>query len=880
MADKAKQQKSNTDITKKGLGWVPDYPDLRDYNSNKENSLKDELRLKIEERTGNFENIIKGLLSLLIEIQRNEKEDKNHIKLKIDAITNQIFGGILFAKIRVHRLLRDEWKQDQNNAKHTLNKIPYESILLKQVVELKKYLGVLLIGDYLSPSKEVKDRQNNLVDFTQPAQVVNWIAGWMRNETYDPIAKDLVKQFQLLTKIKEDGIVGLETYTTLNEYFSDYKKLSQLQQSYRDYKDKGQNQNQQKTLSKIRFFSVTSLIPSQAIDKIIETLIFKSAHQICQEYSTPNQRSFRQIYESIFEDEFLKNIEVEEKVFQPVKDIRKEYFKNKYVDSEQSLIKNMSIIINLKNQNYNSFLPQFSDIVEVVQNSYVIEPVISFILQNISPLANWKNLSFEELIEQGFSILENVLIQEEQSKTYNLELGCSKKELAKNAIAKTISLLRLEIYSLAEQRRNIILILTSYILIITKSKLSEKNKINKILYIIQQQINAFVEQEFIEIDINTIIKKHVSSIVFYFLLKKYLNFVNKNRKMTNIYEEGEANIFDKQEVFEIDQLVNYDNFSLLPKDVSREEKLKLFPTLDLEIPIVNNSFIKELNLYKQKNIKNNKKPFFLIPSVIDLSYWFSPIRDQGSLNSCTAFAAIALLEYLENRNFGKFIDASPLFLYKAARNKMNVQGDVGASIRETMKVLALFGVPPEEAWPYEEDQVDEEPPPYCYAYAQNYQSLKYFLLDYAGITTESLLFQIKAVLAAGFPCIFGFTMYSSAYDNSNYNQGWIAYPNPQKDKVIGGHTVVAVGYDDYKFIQCSDRRYYSKGAFLIRNSWGTEWGVEGYGWLPYDYVLAGLTAAWWSLLKAEWFDESNFGRSGTGGGPPGTGQGGESGTGR
>ncbi|PMB38482.1 hypothetical protein CEN47_06505, partial [Fischerella thermalis CCMEE 5319] len=592
MADKAKKQKkSNTDITKKGLGWVPDYPDLRDYNSNQENPLKDELRLKIEERTGNFENIIKGLLNLLVEIQTNEQEDTNNIKLKIDAITNQIFGGILFAKVRVHRLLRDEWKQERNHAKYTLNKIPYESILLKQVVELKKYLGVLLIGEYLSPSKEVKDRQNNPVDFAQPAQVVNWIAGWMRDETYDPIAKDLVKQFQLLTRIKEDGIVGLETYTTLNEYFSDYNKLSELQKSYRNYKDQqGQNQNQQKTLSKIRFFSVTSLIPSQAINKIIETLIFKSANQICQEYDARNQKSIRQIYESIFEDDFLQNIEVEEKVFQPIKDIRKQYFQNNYIDSEQRLIENISTIINLNNQNYNSYWPQFSDLIEVVQNSYVIEPVISFILQNISPLAKWRNLTFEELIEQGFGIFENVLIQEEKFNTCNLELGCSKKELAINAVTKTISLLRLEIYSLAEQRRNIILVLTLYILTIKKSILAEKNKINKILYIVQQQINAFVEQEFIELDIHTLLKKHISSIVFYFLLKKYLNSVDRNRTMTAKYEEGEANIFDKHEVFEIEQLVNYDNFSLLPNDASREEKLKLFPTLDLQIPIVNNSF--------------------------------------------------------------------------------------------------------------------------------------------------------------------------------------------------------------------------------------------------------------------------------------------------
>ncbi|MEH2302329.1 MAG: C1 family peptidase [Nostoc sp.] len=242
---------------------------------------------------------------------------------------------------------------------------------------------------------------------------------------------------------------------------------------------------------------------------------------------------------------------------------------------------------------------------------------------------------------------------------------------------------------------------------------------------------------------------------------------------------------------------------------------------------------------------------------------------MSKLNSCTAFAAIALLEYFENRNFAKSTDASPLFLYKAARQKMDVKGDVGASIRETIKVLALFGVPPEESWPYKPDKVDEEPPPYCYAYAQNYKTLKYFLLDYAGITTESLLFQVKAVLAAGFPCIFGLTLYTSVYKETNYKKGYIPYPDPDKDKVVGGHTAVVVGYDDYKFIQCADRQHYSRGAFLIRNSWGTEWGVKGYGWLPYDYVLAGLTSAWWSLLKAEWFDESNFGAARLGSeGPP------------
>jgi C1A family cysteine protease len=208
-----------------------------------------------------------------------------------------------------------------------------------------------------------------------------------------------------------------------------------------------------------------------------------------------------------------------------------------------------------------------------------------------------------------------------------------------------------------------------------------------------------------------------------------------------------------------------------------------------------------------------------------------------------------------------------MFLYKAARNKMKATGDIGTSIRETMKALALFGVPPEQYWPYDEEKVDEEPPAYCYAFAQNYKILKYFLLDYAGISNETLLFQIKAVLAAGFPCIFGLTLYSSVYNTFN-EKGHIPFPDYREDKVVGGHTLVAVGYDDLKFIKCANKQNYSQGAFLVRNSWGIEWGVEGYGWLPYDYILAGLTAAWWSLIKSEWFNENNFGLAGTGGNDP------------
>jgi len=119
------------------------------------------------------------------------------------------------------------------------------------------------------------------------------------------------------------------------------------------------------------------------------------------------------------------------------------------------------------------------------------------------------------------------------------------------------------------------------------------------------------------------------------------------------------------------------------------------------------------------------------------------------------------VEYFEKKAFRKHIDASSLFLYKTTRNLMHQTGDIGAYLRTTMGALVLFGVPPEEYWPYSITGFDQEPPSFCYAFAQNYQSLTYYRLDPPGISRNDLLGQIKANLAGGLPSMFGFTVYSS-----------------------------------------------------------------------------------------------------------------------
>ena len=245
-----------------------------------------------------------------------------------------------------------------------------------------------------------------------------------------------------------------------------------------------------------------------------------------------------------------------------------------------------------------------------------------------------------------------------------------------------------------------------------------------------------------------------------------------------------------------------------------------------------------------------------LPAAVDLRAWCSPIEDQGSLGSCTAHAGVGIAEYYEKKAFGKYIDASRLFLYKVTRNLSHWTGDTGAFLRTTMGALVLFGAPPEEYWPYKIADFDKEPTAFCYAFAQSYQAIKYYRHDPPGTAKDVLLNRIKRYLAAGHPSMFGFTVYSSIGQAGN--TGKIPYPC-KGEKIEGGHAIAAIGYDDkIKIKNSGSCGIETTGALFIRNSWGTGWGDAGYGWLPYEYALKGLAEDFWSVLKKEWVDTGVF----------------------
>lgn len=167
--------------------------------------------------------------------------------------------------------------------------------------------------------------------------------------------------------------------------------------------------------------------------------------------------------------------------------------------------------------------------------------------------------------------------------------------------------------------------------------------------------------------------------------------------------------------------------------------------------------------------------------------------------------------------------------------------------------MTLYEVPDEKYWSYKVADFDKEPPAFVYAVTDNYEALKYFCHDPMGanVLPATVLSTIKQYLTVGIHLMFGFWGFPS-FNNTNV-KGSIPYPC-SRESAQWGHAIAMVGYDDSKKIKNTKCNKETTGALLIRNSWGINWGDNGYGWLPYDYIFNKLALDFWSLLCIEWVE--------------------------
>lgn len=217
-----------------------------------------------------------------------------------------------------------------------------------------------------------------------------------------------------------------------------------------------------------------------------------------------------------------------------------------------------------------------------------------------------------------------------------------------------------------------------------------------------------------------------------------------------------------------------------------------------------------------------------LPPFVDLRPHCPPVYDQGNLGSCTANAIAGAIEYDQIVQGASESTPSRLFIYYNERAiEHSINTDSGAMIKDGVKSAAKLGVCAESEWPYIISEFTVKPTQTCYIDALTHK------IDTYSRVARSLT-QMKSCLMQR-PIIFGFTVYESFESQQVASTGVVPIPK-HGEVVLGGHAVLAVGYDD------------SKQVFICRNSWSDSWGDKGYFYMPYLYLLnSGLASDFWTI---------------------------------
>lgn len=238
-----------------------------------------------------------------------------------------------------------------------------------------------------------------------------------------------------------------------------------------------------------------------------------------------------------------------------------------------------------------------------------------------------------------------------------------------------------------------------------------------------------------------------------------------------------------------------------------------------------------------------------LPKSIDLRPMCPPIYDQGTLGSCTGNGLAAAFAFNEHKklqsnklqsnklqsnklqsNKSWFMPSRLFIYYNERRMEGTIPDDAGACIADGVKSIHDVGVCSESHWPYDITKFTHQPPTLLYKEAEKHRTNKYRRL------TNDLI-QLKTALAQNSLIVFGICVYESFQSDEVARTGIVPMPKPN-EQFLGGHCIVLCGYND------------ETSTFIVRNSWGTQWGQQGYCEMPYAYINdENLSCDFWAIIS-------------------------------
>jgi hypothetical protein len=205
-----------------------------------------------------------------------------------------------------------------------------------------------------------------------------------------------------------------------------------------------------------------------------------------------------------------------------------------------------------------------------------------------------------------------------------------------------------------------------------------------------------------------------------------------------------------------------------------------------------------------------------LPKTFILANILLPIRNQGDTNCCVAFSIACAMEYKNIMN-DKYLDyLSPAFIYNKREDNTK---DEGMTSKNAIDIIKTYGTATDKLFPM--NMLHKPIQPYINDNALNYKiDGSYYITNLDEMKTA--IYNNGPVLAI-----------LPAYTNYDQNTFWI---KPSNNNDFGYHCITIVGYDDLNT------------KLLIRNSWGTNWAINGYQWFPYSDF--NIIAEAWTLLPS------------------------------